>query len=404
MPHVRFPLWSLIGAAILVVATAAWVLVGIPTLVKYPTDLDVAPRYEGTFTLFVDPATAAPLDTPLEVPLVVDRRITAVEDESGSSRVVVEETIEQAAGDLFEATQTNTYVMDRSTLENVEDPRAFAFTPDNVVDRSPAYRLNLPFDVDPDEDHEIYKNEIGGSYAMTGTGEPSREVAGLDLTPFAATVEEAPMTDAYLTELDAIVPLPTELSFDELRPHLLAAGIDVDAVLAALGPVISEEDLTTLAEATGAPIPLDYVVGFEGRAGVERTTGAEVDVGAVERIGARPDLSNAAALREVLTRYPDVPEAAAAVDSLDALLDGPPVALFEYRYDQTDESVAEVAATVSDLRDQIRLARIWVPVGLVVAALVVLAAGAVVFIGRRRAAASPTPGGPSSVGSEDHRA
>lgn len=401
-PRDRFPRWALVGTAVLVAATVGWMLIGIPTFVKYPTDLDVAPRYEGTFTLFVDPTTAAPLDTPIEVPLVVERRIRALEDESGSSRVVVEETIDQQAGELFEATQTNVYVMDRSTLENVADPRAFAYTPDNVVDRSGAYRLNLPFDVDPVETHDIYKNEIAGTYAMTGTGEPATTVAGLELTPFAATVDEAPMSDAYLAELDAVVPLPSELTFEQLRPHLLAAGIDVDAVLAALAPVITESDLATLVDATGDPIPLDYVVAFEGRAGVERTTGAEVDVGAVERIGARPDLSGAAALRDVLAGYPDVPEAADAVESLDALVAGPPVALFEYRYDQTDASVAEVAGTVSDLRDEVRLARVWLPLALVALTALVLLAGVVVWVLRRRRGAAP-PSDPIDLRTADER-
>src|SRR5918995_6608095 len=79
----------------LTAAAVAWMTVGVPTVVKYPTDLDVAPRYEGTFRVLVDPATAAPLDEPIEMPLTVDRRIQAVGDESGSSRVLVRETIDR---------------------------------------------------------------------------------------------------------------------------------------------------------------------------------------------------------------------------------------------------------------------------------------------------------------------
>jgi hypothetical protein len=87
-----------------------WWTVAVPALVKYPTDLDVRPRYEGVFTLFVDPETAAPLATPVEVPLEIERHIRAVGDESGASPVVVEETISQRAGDIVDATQTNVYV------------------------------------------------------------------------------------------------------------------------------------------------------------------------------------------------------------------------------------------------------------------------------------------------------
>jgi hypothetical protein len=126
------------------VAALWWALL-VPALVKYPTDLNVTPHYEGRFTLYVDPATTASLATPLEVPLDIERHIRSLGDESGSSLVVVKETIAQKAGDLLDATQTNVYVMDRRTLQNVADDRAYAFEPANVVDRSEAYRLNLPF-------------------------------------------------------------------------------------------------------------------------------------------------------------------------------------------------------------------------------------------------------------------
>lgn len=396
-PRHRFPRWALAGAAVLALATVAWIPVGVPTFVKYPTDLDVSPQYEGTFTLFVDADTAAPLDEPLVMPLSVDRRIRAVEEESGSSLVVVEETIVQRAGDLIDATQTNVYVMDRRSLENVADERAYAFVPSNVVDRSPAFRLNLPFGTDPGGSYEIYQNEIDDTYRMQPATEDARaEVEGLTLDYFEAAVDEAPMTPAYFEELNRMVPMPSELTFDQLRPHLLAAGIDVDAVLDALLPVLSPEDLDTLLAATEEPIGLQYVVSFQGRAGVETTTGAEVDVRAGEAVGARPDPASTEGLRTVLSNYPDVPEAVGALESLDALLSGPPVALFEYEYAQTPESIAAVADEVRPMRQQILLATVWLPIGLVAGAILLLAIGGVVW-NRRRRQAGPTTGAPTDI-------
>ena len=89
----RFPKASVAVAVGFVAIALLWSAVAVPVLVKYPTDLDVTPRYEGTFTLFVDPTTAAPLATPLQVPLEIERHIRSLGAESGSSRVVVEETI-----------------------------------------------------------------------------------------------------------------------------------------------------------------------------------------------------------------------------------------------------------------------------------------------------------------------
>ena len=41
-----------------------WLVFAVPALVRYPLDIDATPVYEGKFTLFVDPDTFAPLDTP----------------------------------------------------------------------------------------------------------------------------------------------------------------------------------------------------------------------------------------------------------------------------------------------------------------------------------------------------
>src|SRR5262245_11651705 len=191
----RFPKTALWLAGGLAVAALLWMVIGIPTVVKYPTDLDVSPRYEGSFSLLVDPMTATPLAEPVTMPLTVDRHIQAIGDQSGSSTVVVRETIHQVAGDLLDVTQTNQYVMDRSSIENVADDRAYAFDPANVVDRSGSYRLNLPFDTSRGEAYDIYKNEIDDTYQLVGdTATPTTDLEGLHLSNFVARVDEAPLS------------------------------------------------------------------------------------------------------------------------------------------------------------------------------------------------------------------
>ena len=78
---------------VLVAAAVIWRSFAVPALVKFPTDVDQNPRYEGTFVLFVDPATAAPLDEPTTAGLAVNRHIEALPAESGAHDVVVRETI-----------------------------------------------------------------------------------------------------------------------------------------------------------------------------------------------------------------------------------------------------------------------------------------------------------------------
>jgi hypothetical protein len=368
----------------LVVAALLWWAFGVSALVKYPTDIDVNPRYEGTFSLHVDPATGAPLATPLEQPLTIDRHIRAVGDESGADTVVVKETIAQKAGDIVDTTQTNVYVMDRRTLKNLADDRAYAFDPENVVDRAGAYRLNLPFDTSRDETYPMYKNEIDGTYQLKpNTADPTTHEEGLKLANFVTAVDEAPLSEAYLAELRKSVPLPETMTLDQLKPQLERYGLNVDALLTALTPSLTAADFATLGELAANPIPLRYVISFEGRAAVEQTTGAEVDVGVAERIGARPELTALPELQALLGRYPDVPEAGRALEALDEMVAAPAPLLFEYRYDQTPESVADIADEVSSMRQQILLAKFYLPFGLLVAALLSLVVGLVVYRRRR---------------------
>ena len=375
----RFPRTVVTLAVVLLTVAMLWWALVVPALVKYPNDLDVTARYEGAFTLFVDPATAAPLATPVHAPLQIERQIRSVPDAGGASLAVVEETIIQTAGDLVHATQRNVYVMDRRTLQNVADDRAYAFDPTNVVDRTGSYRLNLPFDTSSESTYAIYKNEIGSTYEMRAdTATPTTDEAGLRLHNFTGSAIEAPLDDAYLVELGKIVPLPTSMTVEQLKPHLLAAGLDVDGVLAAIGPRLTAADLATLSQLAAEPIPLQYVLTFEGTAGVETTTGAEVDVRAAESVGVKPALGNVAALREVLSHYPAVPEAVEAVEAVTTLREAPAIKLFEYSYEQTPASVADIAGEVTSMRNQIRLAERYVPLALVALAGLCIVAGAAV--------------------------
>ena len=381
----RYPRPALVAGTVFALAALAWMAVGVPTFVKYPTDLDATPRYEGTFTVLVDATTAAPLPEPIELPLTVERHIESLDEESGATHVVVRETIDLRAGDVLEATQVNQYVMDRSTLENVADDRAYAYDPANVVDRSGAYRVNLPFDTAGDRTYPIYQNEFEDTYQLVPDDSSTiTDVGGIAVVPFAAEASEVPLSETYLRTLNEMVPLPESVTLDQLEPHLLAAGIDVADVTEALAPVITPADAAAFAELAAQPIGLDYVQSFAGRAAVEPVTGAQARVDVTsESVGVHPELTGVEALQEILGHYPDVPEAAATSEALDALASAPAIPLFEYSYAQTPDSVAEIADMTGDMRTQVLLAKIWLPLGLVAAAVLSLAIGLVVFLRRR---------------------
>ena len=225
---------GIVLAAIGVVGIAGsvvWEHVAEPKLVKYPTDVDESPEYEGTVKIFLDPKTYQPLDPPLEVPLHVVRHIKALGDESTDSKVVLSENIDLTAEGQFTGALDAQYVMDRTTINNVPDDRAWAFTPNNVVDRSPAFRLAFPFDTKA-EPTLIYKNEIATTYMAQPAGEG--EAGGLHVINFTGDqATPVPASPAYIAAISTFNPLPGELTLDQLKPMLKAKGLDVDALLPA---------------------------------------------------------------------------------------------------------------------------------------------------------------------------
>jgi hypothetical protein len=66
-----------IGVIVLAVA-AIWRPVVAPQLTKLPTSLDIKYHFTGTYTESVNPSTGARLAAPQNLPLSIDRQVTAV--------------------------------------------------------------------------------------------------------------------------------------------------------------------------------------------------------------------------------------------------------------------------------------------------------------------------------------
>ena len=212
---------------------------------------------------------------------------------------------------------------------------------------------------------------------------------GLHLVAFAASSKPTPISPAYIALLSQSVPLPKTLTITQLTPLLLQAGIDVPGTLTALQPVITPEDLTTLTKLASQPIALQYLDTFSGGDAVEPTTGAIVVVrNVVETVSATAAPEASQPIIDVLTRYPQVPEAKAALEGLNALATNP-IPLFRNEFSQTDASIKDIAGQVKDQKDKIELAKKTVPTVLVVLGVVAGVAGLVLlFVGARRASQS----------------
>ena len=369
---------AVLGAVVLI-GSFVWRSAVVPALVRYPTDLDVTPQYAGTVTLYIDPATHLPLSDPADLRphrRPPPRRRWRSQLAGPGRRQGGLSTSWPPACSTSPSSTSTSWIAARCRTS--PDPRAWAFTPDNVVDRAPDYRLNFPFDTKL-QAYAVYKNETESTYQATPAGTTTR-IAGITASDFDAHADPLPVSPAYLASLDAAVQLPRALTLDELKPILASAGFDIDASLPGLLAALSPEDVATVTALATSSVDLAFELSFTGTDSIDRYTGSTMDVRDVtETLVARPTGNAVSTLRDVLERYPDNTEAQAGLGAI-ASLDEHPIKVFANTYSQTPASIDDIAKTIADLHDRRHLAEVVVPMVLLIAGIVLLVGGVVLAV------------------------
>ena len=392
--------------AVLAVLAGLWALIAPGQLVKYPSDLDKTPVLQGTFTLYLDPATGAPRVRPEVLPLTIHRRIHVVSS-TGSQAVVREDDVEKI-GPLPQQDLQQQYVISRTSIKNIASPQAYAYSPTTVVNRAPAYSINLPFDTGAGP-YEIWKNEVGRSYTFRQQGDTLTS-NGLTLIPLQGELTNAPAKPYYLAQLRAL-GLPAQTTIQRLAPQLRALGLDPAQLSATLLPKLSAADRAAVQSALSQPIGLNYVVSVKTQLLVEPTTGAIVSLHSINQtLGVQPAFAALGQIGAILTKaqYRAVPVIRIAVATLTQLAKSPPTAkVFNLAYAQTPASVTDIAAYTKNKADAIDLAKTTIPLVLLLAGVLSAAVGVGIFLVGRRGAGRPptatrtgteTPPGPAPSG------
>ncbi len=384
---------------LLILAAILWWAIAVGALVKFPTDLDVTAKYEGTVTLYMDPLEKKLLPQPMELPLKVERHIQVIGSESTSNKAVVRETltatVETPQG-AQKSVDEHQYVIDRKNMKNVQDNMSWAFEEGIVVDRSGTYYVNLPFDTSKDETYPIWNDEIGGSYDIAKfTDMEEKEVEGLKLYNFEGNIDNANIAD-YYKEVLKKEGFPMEISFDQLKVNLKAQGVDVDPLIAALVPVMSPEDLANLQAATSQPIKLNYKYSLSIKASIEPKTGSMVDLWeAKDTMAYEVDMTGLIGLMGLIQKYQTNPRVDAEwkkiAPAITQLQTAPPQKIQEVSYHQTEDSIKEMAQEAKDNIGKLNFAKVYIP-------WIFLIVGAVILIGGLLMGG--TPAVPAEVGEE----
>ena len=150
---------------VLLLAGAAVVRFAVlPSVSKLPTDLNTTQTYAGTYS-GLDPAALARTGTPRSVlvngaPMTADRTYKAVST-SGNTEVV-SETIPTSIGGQAQPTATTTYAVDRTTMESVPAPSGAQ----NVVS-SQGLVFTLPIHPSTSAAYQLWDATTGKAFPLT---------------------------------------------------------------------------------------------------------------------------------------------------------------------------------------------------------------------------------------------
>lgn len=373
-PRGRLPkvLFS-IGVLLIVLGVIA--VYALPALaVKYPGGpLNKTAHAQGTFTLYIDPSSAAPLSTPQKLPLDIKRNLHVIETD-GSRAVVQENDVEQI-GNLKAQDLQQQYVLDRKSLKDVADSRAWAYTPTNKIDRSPAYSINLPFS-SGNGPYQVWKNESGVSYAFTKTASVKR--AGVTLYRYQGSMTAAPAQGYYINQL-ASQGIPKSLTPAQAAAQLKAQGADPALLETAVLPSLAPIDRSTAQAILAQNVPLNYTIDVHTSFLVEPKTGAIVGLEQINQtLFATPDIQGIGRIQTILNKpqYAKNAVIQSAATVIGKLVKNPPRSkIFNITYSQLPTSVADLATFAKGRADKITLAKVTLPSAIGGAGVVVLLIG-----------------------------
>lgn len=363
-----------LGVALIVVAAALAILLR-ATVVTYPDDAfrDTTVQATGTATLLVDPATLLPVAAPgRTLPLDLQRRVHTVGTAGGT--VIVEEDDALSIAGLPPQRFVQRFTVDGNTARNLATAQAYAYTPDNVVDRSPAYSVAFPFSAGTGT-YPVWSDETG--QPVTYTYVEKTTVDGLGVNRYHGVLDSTDLTPALLAQLTQD-GLPSTMTFDQLKPQLAADGVNIDGFVNVALRQLEQPDQQAVNALLAAPVPLAYQLSADSQLLVEPRTGAIVSVDRVDKtITERPEFSGIGRIYAIITqdKYATKPAVTAAAADLARLIGAPPTTkLLTESYSQTPPSVTATAAAAKSWANRIILLTITVPIVVGVLGLLVIVA------------------------------
>ncbi len=390
--------FGIVGIVLVVVAVVWWVVLA-PSLTKLPSDLDVKMDFEGTLTKYIDPATGQSLPAGQEVaiPFTVLRTFASVSDKYTSSMAVCSDTILMTAGGQESPAQITMYALDRKTRECVESNENWAYSPEMIMSaRVGKYGPIFPGGLKVGTTVSAFFNDVNTAFDIK-VAQKIDNYNGLGITAIKIDATR-PATEYYPPIAQAVLGgqgLPMEITFAQLSAQLKAQGLDLDALMGALLPVASAEDMQALQALTQQPIKMIYKQESGDAIYIEAKTGATVGAAFDRTTTMQPDTAGLMGAFAIIGKYatdPTVgPAIAAAMGAATQLGQAPATKVFNQSMSiipASEETLAKDAKSKASLMGFVNM---WIPLIVVIVGVILLLAAALLITKARKPAAPVVP-------------
>lgn len=360
----------LVLGLVLIVVGLVLMFVIVPGQKQFPDDVDTTRYYYGTMPALLNPETLA-LNKDLEVQLV---RHFEAEEVDGDIALVLEEQTLMMGDTLLAAPVIKRHVIDRKTMEFVEDYAGDWTTLEGFVPRG-GLVLGWPIDTKK-QNYDGWSDDYQQKVLLEFVEVVDHPRAGIETYYFKSGSGPMPIHPLAVTAMG----FPVELSQEAIATMIggmLAERDDLD-----IAPEMLEGlPLVLKAAQWPDPVPLEYLYEYEGEYWIEPTTGVLIDTHKIEIRTVTFSDELLASLAAALGALP----AEMGIDP--AMLNGMlPLPVFHLDYQTTDESVQDAKEDAEEVKDMLQLYGTTLPIAGIVIGLVLGIAGAFLFMQKKAAA------------------
>ncbi len=386
---------GVVGIVLIVVAIVWWAALA-PSLTKLPSDIDTVMDFDGKLTQYIDSATqqSLPAGQEVVVPFTVLRTFASVADQYTSGTAVCLDSIVMTVGGQERPAQLTQYALDRKTRKCVESDANWAYTPEIVLnDRVGNYGPLFPGGLKVGDTLSVFFNDPATAFDVKVV-EKIDDYNGLGITAMKIDASR-PATEYHPAIAQAVLGsqgLPMELTFAQLSAQLKAKGLDLEALLAALGTVATPEDLQSLQALTQQPVKLIYKQESGDVTYIEQKTGATVGATFDRTTTMAPDTTSLLGAFAIVGKYasdPNIgPAIAAALQAAGQLAQAEPTKVFNQSMTIIKTSEESLAKDAQDKASLLSLVDMWIPLIIVIVGAILLILGGYLLLRARKVVAA----------------